>query len=132
MKKYLFLLLMLSSVLVFSCGKSDDTKPDVEEIKEFYYVKFEASVSTSHIPTTYITVNTDSGINEFEVAKTFEEIFGPVSKDFRAEIDVESKGAGWAETTARIYISKNNSPFALKAYKNVSGSKVNLSYKIDF
>ncbi|MBR5603152.1 MAG: hypothetical protein IKW51_02945 [Bacteroidales bacterium] len=131
MKKYLFLLLMLSSVLVFSCGKSDDTKPD-DETKEFYYVKYEASVSTSHIPTTYITVNTDSGINEFEVAKTFEEIFGPVSKDFRAEIDVESKGAGWAETTARIYISKNNSPFALKAYKNVSGSKVNLSYKIDF
>ena len=33
MKKYLFLLLMLSSVLVFSCGKSDDTKPD-DETKE--------------------------------------------------------------------------------------------------
>ena len=128
MKKYLFLLLMLSSVLVFSCGKSDDTKPDVEEIKEFYYVKYEASVSTSHIPTTYITVNTDSGINEFEVAKTFEEIFGPVSKDFRAEIDVESKGAGWAETTARIYISKNNSPFALKAYKNVRQKQYNNGY----
>ena len=36
---------MLSSVLVFSCGKSDDTKPDVEEIKEFYYVKYEAFLS---------------------------------------------------------------------------------------
>lgn len=136
MKKYLFLLVMISSVLIFSCTKSDDTKPDDtkpdDETKDFYYVRYEANISTSHIPTTYITVNTDFGINEFVVGKTFEETFGPLSKDFRAEIDVESKGAGWAETTARIYVSKNNGPFALKAYKNVNGSKINLSYTIDF
>ena len=136
MKKYLFLLAMLSSVLLFSCSKSDDTKPDDtkpdDKTKDFYYVRYEASVSTSHFPTTYITVNTDFGINKFEVGKTFEETFGPVSKDFRAEIDVNSSGAGWAETTACIYVSKNNGPFALKSYKNVTGSKMNLSYTIDF
>ena len=129
MKKYLFLLAMLSSVLLFSCSKSDDTKPDD---KDFYYVRYEASVSTSHIPTTYVTVNTDSGIKKFEAVKTFEEIFGPVSKDFRAEINVDSEGAGWAETTASIYVSKNNGPFAMKAYKTVTGSEIKLSYKIDF
>ena len=129
MKKYLLLLVILSSVLMFSCGKSDDTKPDD---KDFYYVRYEASVSTSHIPTTYVTVNTDSGIKKFEAVKTFEEIFGPVSKDFRAEINVDSEGAGWAETTASIYVSKNNGPFAMKAYKTVTGSEIKLSYKIDF
>ena len=121
MKKYLFLLAMLSSVLLFSCSKSDDTKPD-DETKDFYYVRYEASV----------TVNTDSGIKKFEAVKTFEEIFGPVSKDFRAEINVDSEGAGWAETTASIYVSKNNGPFAMKAYKTVTGSEIKLSYKIDF
>ena len=131
MKKYLFLFVMLSSVLLLSCGKSDDTKPD-DETKDFYYVRYEASVSTVHIPTTYITVNTDYGIKKFEVGKTFEETFGPVSKDFRAEIDVYSSGAGWAETTASIYVSKNNGPFAMKAYKTVTGSEIKLSYKIDF
>ena len=129
MKRYLILLMLMSSALMFSCNKSDDTKADD---KDFYYVRYEAIVSTNHYPTTYITVNTDSGINKFEVDKTFEEIFGPVSKDFRAEINVDSEGAGWSETTASIYVSKNNGPFALKAYKTVTGSKIKLSYKIDF
>ena len=127
----------MSSVFMFSCSKSDDTnpkdtKPNNDETKDFYYVRYNVGVSTSHIPTTYITVNTDMGINEFEAVKTFEETFGPVSKGFNAEIDVVAEGAGWAETTASIHVSKNNGPFALKAYKSVSSSKINLSYKIDF
>ena len=137
MKRYLILLMWMSSAFMFSCSKSDDTKPEDtnpnnDETKDFYYIRYNASVSTNHIPTTYITVNTDFGINEFEVCKTFEEVFGPVSKGFTAKIDVVSKYAGWSETTASIHVSKNNGPFALKAHKSVNGSTIDLSYKIDF
>ena len=138
MKKSLItaLLMLIMSFSFISCNKDNGiTNPQSSEDNEIvdeYYVRYEVEVKTSHIPTTHIKVNTDSGIKNFEAVKTFEEIFGPVNKDFCAEIDVNSEGAGWAETTASIHICKNNGPFALKAYKSVSSSKINLSYQIDF
>ena len=129
-------LVLFAAITCFGCEKiendNNEQNGDQNTQEDFYYVRYNVGVSTSHIPTTYITVNTDMGINEFEAVKTFEETFGPVSKGFNAEIDVVAEGAGWAETTASIHVSKNNGPFALKAYKSVSSSKINLSYKIDF
>lgn len=135
MKKSLCaILLMLSVLLSFvSCNKDNDiTNPQSSESDNEYYIRYEVGVKTSHIPTTHITVNTDSGIKKFEASKTFEEIFGPVGKDFCAEIDVLVEWGGYSETTASIYVSKNDGPFALKAHKTVSSSKVNLSYQIDY
>lgn len=135
MRKSLYaIILMLSVLLSFvSCDKDNDiTNSQSSENKDEYYVRYEVGVKTSHIPTTHITVNTDSGIKKFEASKTFEEIFGPVGKDFCAEIDVLVEWGGYSETTVSIYVSKNDGPFALKAHKSVTGSKVNLSYQIDY
>lgn len=126
--------MLLSVLLSFvSCDKDNDiANTQSSENKDEYYVRYEVRVKTSHIPTTHITVNTDSGIKKFEASKTFEEIFGPVGKDLCAEIDVLVEWGGYSETTVSIYVSKNDSPFALKAHKSVTGSKVNLSYQIDY
>ena len=126
--------MLLSVLLSFvSCDKDNDiTNTQSSENQDEYYVRYEVGVKTSHIPTTHITVNTDSGIKKFEASKTFEEIFGPVDKDFYAEIDVLVEWGGYSETTVSIYVSKNDGPFALKAHKSVTGSKVNLSYQIDY
>lgn len=128
MKKSLFttLLMLMVSFSFISCNKDNGITGNK------YYVRYEVGVNTSHIPTTHITVNTDSGIQNFEAVKTFEEIFGPVNKDFCAEIDVNVEWGGNSKTTVSIYVSKNDGPFALKAYKSVNSSKINLSYQIDF
>lgn len=133
MKKYLFLLVMISSVLIFSCTKSDDTKPD-DETKDFYYVRYEVldDYYTNYGYKTHITVNTDKGYDDFSVVRTFDETFGPVDNSFVPHIKVNTTPSNYHLKTVRIYLSKNNGPFALKAYKIVKDSAVNLSYTIDF
>ena len=131
MKRYLLLLILMSSVFMFSCNKSDDTKPDD---KDFYYVRYEVldDYYTNYGYCTHITVNTDKGYKNFDVVRTFDETFGPVNNSFIPHIKVNTTPSNYNLKTVRVYVSKNNGPFALKVYKSVSGSTIDSSYKIDF
>lgn len=123
-----YLMLFLFSIMLYSC---DDNKEEPANAE--YYVKYEATITSSKVSNSIkYTVNTESGIKTFTSGKSFSQTFGPVKKGFTASISVDATSLYSVDNTnVKIYVSRRNEPFALKA--NNSGDKtVSTTYTIDY
>lgn len=135
-------LLFIFPLLMVSCGGDDIDEPDMptgqpsqNDTKAEYYVRYDATISTSKQSTFKYSVSTDSGSKTFETeAHTFSETFGPVKKGFIASIFVDASNLSYAANCScvvKIYVCRGKEPFALKA--TASGDKTaTTSYTIDF
>lgn len=140
MKNIINILQIILITISFSaCSKDDTSNVPIDETKvnDNYYIKYEAYNGNGLSANGNVT--TEKGILSFE--DSFSETFGPVSKGFRASISVSCrhKGNGGNSTySIRIYVSKNNEPFVLKASKegkyswNGGGNSLSANYIIDF
>ena len=112
-------------IINYSCEESDE-----------YYVKYEViSDSPSIGRTLHTTINTEDNENgtfTFGTATDWETIIGPVQKGFNATLEVSSDYEVFVYP--RIYVSKNNSPFALKKSdeSNELRDYVEISYTINY
>lgn len=109
---------------------------DCEEATDVYYVKYEVmSTTANNAYTLHATVNDEknNGVSfNFAAGSQWETIIGPVQKGFNASLEVS------APTTIifhlKIYVSKNDSPFAIKANDSSETFRTSgqLSYTIDY
>ncbi|MDE5573592.1 MAG: hypothetical protein K2I94_07585 [Muribaculaceae bacterium] len=138
MKKYtLFISCLVLSLFLCGCDKDDDP---TSSSKAEYYIKYEGKVTTNgtyggtngvyYGKVNYI-VNTESGTENFESTSTFSQTFGPVKKGFTANITIDAVRSVTTYCNAKIYVSRNNEPFALKANK-MEEKTVTVSYTIDY
>jgi len=132
--------LVLCTILIglstISCDKDDE--PDV------YYVKYKMESSTPYTGGELSVVFTSDKGNDEQVLinpnTSWETTIGPVEKGFTAEIYiVNRKGTEAMQIYSEIDVSKNGSPFAIKAYEGQVTPRVNRStlstgtkYTIDF
>ena len=113
-------------------GKDDDT----EEVR--YYVKYEISTTTRWTNTiNTVTYVSEKGAQTFnaEGNTNWSATYGPLSYGSVVSLKICSKNKKdydyGGHNHSRIYVSKNQEPFVIKAED--SGSKdITLSYKIDF
>lgn len=142
-KLILFLMLLVGALATVSCSK--DSEPDVPSVpnlnkpsggnsKDSYYVRYEIHVGSGiHADG---SVSTEHGSMTFHIARggVLNETFGPVKYGFNAHIGMRltHDRAGTTDYTMKIYVSKNQEPFSLKASKTGKSSNDNLSYKINF
>ena len=118
--------LVFVSVCLFSCEKADsDEHPNNEATEENtvipnYYVKYQFSCAYRY--SLSFSVETDTGPQSFSgIYAGWSETYGPVSKGFHASIRVN------ASANVKIYVSRGQEPFVLKASGDNSAS-----YTIDF
>ncbi len=117
---------LFAAITCFGCEKIENDNNEGQNTQEdFYYVRFEATSSYYYISDVSISLTGCESFTTIVEGKTYSEIIGPAHKGAVAKMKV-SMVSGSCDNTA-IYVSKNNSPFALK--KIGSG---NLSYTIDF
>lgn len=131
--KYLCFILLC---LLTGCEKDNYTTYSEPTIENDYYVRYEADITTGGLASgyrdIYYTVNTENETKKFvSTDRTFNQTFGPVKKGFLTEISVDASKVGNSSCNVRIYVSRANEPFALKA-SNDAKVKVNVSYKIDY
>lgn len=123
----LFSLLVVILMILSGCHKT---------IEGRYYIKYEVDITSPYSGNfTYITVNTDSGEQNFNCSHTFSETFGPVDQNFTARIEVYTK-AYQASANVRIYVCKGEEAFVLKKTKTMKDptdkKPLVVEYKIDF
>lgn len=117
------------AVSFIGCDKDDSERSEDSTV---YYVKYEAKGAMKYNLES-VTVSTGKGSETFTISKqrSWTQIYGPVSKGFRANITARG---GWP--TVYIYVCKGDEPFALKESKsnNVgsSNTSTSASYTIDF
>ncbi len=108
-----------------------------ENNSDEYYVKYEVlSNSPGGQYTINATINSDSNVDlNFSFGSNFpwETIIGPVQKGFNATLKVSCEYDHMILNTA-IYVSKNDSPFALKQSDGSDEERdyVEISYTIDY
>ena len=121
----LLVFIVTIGIINYSCEKSDE-----------YYVKYEVISDSPTIGRTlHTTINTEDNENgtfTFGTATDWETIIGPVQKGFNATLEVSSDYEVFVYP--RIYVSKNNSPFALKKSdeSNELREYVKISYTINY
>lgn len=115
-----------------SCIKEEDNSTDTtddttEEINE-YYVQYDVVISSRYIykdGSTKVTVTTEKGDKTYYTNKTFSEIFGPFNVGDVVSVKVEHTPYDkYAKATSKIYVSKNQEPFALKSTGSYSSTYV--------
>lgn len=105
-----------------------------------YYVKYEVNSSTIYMGGKLdMTINTETNepmtmtINQRALSET---IIGPVQKGFNASLEVVAPGEthNQLKLYTNIYVSKNDSPFALKKSdgSDTPRDNVQLNYTIDY
>lgn len=132
---YWILVIAFFGMLLLStaCNKDDDSDPDE------YYVKYEVNSSTIYFNQKLeVIINSETGSPiSFSIDQNalWETIIGPVQKDFNATLSVTNLGV---EDKSALYtnisVSKNDSPFALKASdgSDTPRNYVELNYTIDY
>ena len=110
-----FIILIFSSLLLFSCSKPD---PIVVENKDEYYVKYEFTyLKYSTYNTEYLLTFTDSYLNlqtrTYTGTDKEEIICGPFKYGDKIYASWTSSSS-YPRATLELSVSKNNSPFALK------------------
>ena len=118
--------IILSAFAFCSCGDDDEN---------LYYVKYTFSANTIHLNVEKtIKCSTPEGEKTIDCRdKVWEETYGPVSKSFkpRMECVMDKSEVGYGRPMyAKIYVSRNNEPFVLKA-EGTDVSEIKLSCKID-
>ena len=129
------LLICLAFLGLVSCSKDDcncgSSSPETAE----YYVRYE--LETGFIGTTRdmtVSILNDKGQTltyDISTGQDMEVVVGPVQFGYTAEIEV-NVSQYTAHLNPMIFVSKNNSPFALKAIDDVTAGTVSLTYTIDF
>ena len=110
-KLFIIVFIVTIGIINFGC------QCDCEEATDEYYVKYEViSTTANNAYTLHATVNNEKNNDvsfTFAAGSQWETIIGPVQKGFNASLGVS------AETVIlfhlKIYVSKNDSPFAIKA-----------------
>ena len=118
-----------TAILVIVISLSSCNKDKVEVvISDEYYVKYVVKCSQNRWYVSSFSINTDAGTKTFNDYKStsWTQTYGPVKKGFLASATAVS-----VVPAIEIYVSKNQSPFALKASKTGS-NQVSVSYTIDF
>lgn len=135
MYKCLKYILFISMSMVFcGCGDESEDEPQLPPPNSIYYVRYEATVTS---PYPYIgnnitySVTTPNGLRVFESGKSFSQTFGPMEKGFNTSITADASTWSSAGCNVRIYVSRDNEPFALKA-SNSGDRKVSVRYVINY
>ena len=135
--KWLRVGLLFGILMAFGIGNVGcDKKNDVDE----YYVKYEVNSSSIYLGgklNVAIRTETNNNMNILVDTRTpWEAIVGPVKKGFNATLDVIKEGEPDSHLTlyAKISVSKNSSPFALKVNdgSDTPRNSVQISYTIDY
>jgi len=131
------------SIFSVSCDKpivNDSNNDDADTIKvvDEYYVKYEVDSKSIYITSRYSQINSDKNTTyDFTFSSSpWETTMGPVKKGFTARLKAGYTSASINNSSigAKIYICKNNGPFALKKFDLSSADRtlVEISYVIDF
>lgn len=123
MKRLLFVAISaFLTMTLYSCEKEKDSTP-TNGSQDFYYVKYQISGQTLFY-IDGVSYNTEKGTRSenCSAARSFELICGPVGKDFVARITLTQYRGAPADNAIKISISKNNGPFAVKAFGQYSAS----------
>lgn len=127
-----FVLFIFLSLILCNCQDKNETEPIIPTPNDDYYVKYEADITSVYIGNSIkYTVTTENGKQTFVSGKTFTQTFGPVKEGFVASITADASGWEQAYCYVKIYVSRNNEPFALKA-NNSSSKMSSASYTIDY
>jgi hypothetical protein len=136
------LLVRLVWVIIITLGListgCDNNKEEADP--DEYYVKYEVNSSTIYSGGKLdVTINSETNV---PLALTiyqrvlWEAIVGPVEKGFVASMSVKAVGEtnNQLKLFTNIYVSKNNSPFALKKTDGSDSPRdqVNITYTIDY
>lgn len=122
---------MLFSIGLNSCSNDEPSS------KDSYYVKYEVKTTSQYYYSDVtIQVTTENGVEKKVVSRDWEGTFGPISKETPIILNVTHDGQYYviekSSFNGRISISKNNSPFVLKAENSSNGKPLNMTYTIDF
>ncbi len=121
-------------IYIIGCKKENNIDPNE------YYVKYEVS-STTIYSGGKLDVTLNSEINEtmtitINQRTAWEIVIGPVQKGFNATMKVVATGEtnDKLKLYTNIYVSKNDSPFALKKSdgSDIPADSVDISYTIDY
>ncbi len=125
-------LLLLIGILNYGCEKESDE----------YYVKYKIDSSTTDLGKgikIHITTEDETLLLFIDENTYWETIIGPVSKGFKAELWMSHIApTDQLQKYGEIQVSKNDSPFVMKAIQGYNSSKtvistsVDLEYTIDF
>jgi len=135
MKGHNFFLIGILFILIFgiiSFGCDNDNSDE-------YYVKYEVNSSTIYVGVKLnVTITNENNSNLaiiINASTPWETIIGPVKKGFNARLNVSCETETYNRLTlyTQISVSKNGSPFALKAIdgSDTPRNSVQISYKID-
>jgi hypothetical protein len=113
---------------------------DKKNVVDEYYVKYEVNSSSIYLGgklNVAIRMETNNITNILVDTRTpWEAIVGPVKKGFNATLDVIKEGEpdSHLKLYAKISVSKNSSPFALKVNdgSDTPRNSVQISYTIDY
>lgn len=128
-------------VAIIGCeNTTGNEKENKNENTDEYYVKYEVNSSTIYYGGKLdVTINTET--NEattitIDQRKLWETVIGPVPKGFQAALKVVATGETHdkLKLSAKINVSKNDSPFALKKSdsSDTPRDSVELNYTIDY
>ena len=122
-------------ILNIGCDNGNETS-----VPDEYYVKYEVNSSTIYIGDKLnVTINTENNTNmaiTIDQRKLWETVIGPVQKGFNATLNVNSVSETYNQLKlyTNIYVSKNDSPFALKKSdgSDTPRNSVQINYTIDY
>ena len=127
-------LIFTSGIINFGCKKGNEINPDE------YYVKYEVNSSANYYGDKLnVTINTEDNVSTtfvIDQRKLWETVIGPVQKGFNATLKVSAKSETYDKLKlyTKIYVSKNDSPFAVKESdgSDIPRDNVQISYTIDY
>jgi hypothetical protein len=129
-----FIAILFSILAVISCRKEDNNTKD----EYFIRYQFEKSSNVGKIYNMVINYTGENGNSiQTETKSDFETTIGPVKKGFISSINVIDKNASSTEYNLKIklkiFVSKNNGPFAEKAIndKSTPRSSASLIYEVN-
>ena len=122
-------------IISFGC----DSENEIIDLDE-YYVKYEVNSSTIYSGGKLdVTINKETNEDMTIIInkrQKWEVVIGPVKKDFNATLKVKSKSTDYNHLRlyTNIYVSKNDSPFALKESdgSDTPRDAVQINYAIDY
>ena len=133
MKKINLLILFISVITFFSCGKNSTSSDQ-------YYVKYEVGSSTIYYGgklEVLLRSNNNQIIKDtINTRSAWEMTIGPVKKGFNSNITINEIGNNYGHLTlqSQISVSKNSSAFAVKSTDNSTSPRTTLqiNYTIDY
>ena len=128
--------LMAIAILLGSCTSDpiqpqpeDHSKPEDDKIENTYYVRFEGNSKGTQARQTVWKMEAGK-FNYSITASSCSETFGPISKDDQIKFSGNEKYTA-SVVTIKVYVSRNNEPFALVESKSGYGGAA-ITHTIDF